>query len=93
MLGKKKIGGRKDTSGSKTPELAMVEDLKKFYHKQIQDLEDRLARWVASREASAAEARCIGVQIRVLDLGSGQALSFSASFSSSNQVTLQVLRG
>ncbi|XP_031225734.1 cilia- and flagella-associated protein 157 [Mastomys coucha] len=45
MLGKKKIGGRKDTSGSKTPELAMVEDLKKFYHKQIQDLEDRLARY------------------------------------------------
>ncbi|XP_063140422.1 cilia- and flagella-associated protein 157 isoform X1 [Rattus norvegicus] len=42
---KKKIGGRKDTSGSKTPELAMVEELKEFYHKQIQDLEDRLARY------------------------------------------------
>lgn len=51
---KKKIGGRKDTSGSKTPELAMVEELKEFYHKQIQDLEDRLARWVASKEANAA---------------------------------------
>jgi hypothetical protein len=49
----KKIGGKKDASGTKTPELAMVEELKEFYHKQIQDLEDRLARWVASREASA----------------------------------------
>ncbi|XP_028612898.1 cilia- and flagella-associated protein 157 [Grammomys surdaster] len=45
MQGKKKIGGRKDTSGTKTPELAMVEELKEFYHKQIQDLEDRLARY------------------------------------------------
>lgn len=41
----KKIGGKKDASGTKTPELAMVEELKEFYHKQIQDLEDRLARY------------------------------------------------
>ncbi|GAB1286246.1 Cilia- and flagella-associated protein 157 [Apodemus speciosus] len=39
------MGGRKDTNGTKTPELAMVEELKEFYHKQIQDLEDRLARY------------------------------------------------
>lgn len=52
--GGKKTGGKKDASGTKTPELAMVEELKEFYHKQIQDLEDRLARWVASGEASAS---------------------------------------
>ncbi|XP_021048274.1 cilia- and flagella-associated protein 157 [Mus pahari] len=44
MQGKKTVG-KKDTSGTKTPELAMVEELKEFYHKQIQDLEDRLARY------------------------------------------------
>lgn len=58
--GKKKMGGRKDTDGTKTPELAMVEELKEFYHKQIQDLEDRLARWVVSWGARAARQRHTG---------------------------------
>ncbi|XP_027279579.2 cilia- and flagella-associated protein 157 isoform X2 [Cricetulus griseus] len=44
--GKKKKGGKKDTSSAlKTPETNVVEELKEFYHKQIQDLEDRLARY------------------------------------------------
>lgn len=45
--GKKRKGGKKDTSaGVKSGESTLVEELKEFYHKQIQDLEDRLARWV-----------------------------------------------
>lgn len=49
--GKKKKGGKKDTSSAlKTPETNVVEELKEFYHKQIQDLEDRLARWVGGQQ-------------------------------------------
>ncbi|KAM7316861.1 hypothetical protein ACRRTK_024592 [Alexandromys fortis] len=44
--GKKRKGGKKDTSaGVKSGESTLVEELKEFYHKQIQDLEDRLARY------------------------------------------------
>ncbi|XP_040591563.1 cilia- and flagella-associated protein 157 [Mesocricetus auratus] len=44
--GKRKKGGRKDVSAAlKSPESTVVEELKEFYHKQIQDLEDRLARY------------------------------------------------
>lgn len=51
--GKKRKGGKKDTSaGVKSGESTLVEELKEFYHKQIQDLEDRLARWVGGRDAS-----------------------------------------
>ncbi|KAL6036978.1 hypothetical protein STEG23_033512 [Scotinomys teguina] len=42
----KKKGGRKDTSSvTKSAEVTLVEELKEFYHKQIQDLEDQLARY------------------------------------------------
>ncbi|XP_075840474.1 cilia- and flagella-associated protein 157 [Microtus pennsylvanicus] len=44
--GKKRKWGKKDTSaGQKSGESTLVEELKEFYHKQIQDLEDRLARY------------------------------------------------
>ncbi|KAL1785831.1 cilia-and flagella-associated 157 [Sigmodon hispidus] len=44
--GRKKKSGKKDTSAvSKSAEPTLVEELKEFYHKQIQDLEDRLARY------------------------------------------------
>ncbi|KAK7802733.1 hypothetical protein U0070_007176 [Myodes glareolus] len=44
--GKKKKGGKKDTSAAvKSEKSTLVEELKEFYHKQIQDLEDRLARY------------------------------------------------
>ncbi|OBS69290.1 hypothetical protein A6R68_02200 [Neotoma lepida] len=44
--GKKKKGGKKDINvAEKTAEPTLVEELKEFYHKQIQDLEDRLARY------------------------------------------------
>ncbi|CAO2597883.1 Cilia- and flagella-associated protein 157 [Lemmus lemmus] len=44
--GKKKKGGKKDTSAAMmSAESTLVEELKEFYHKQIQDLEDRLARY------------------------------------------------
>ncbi|XP_028740583.1 cilia- and flagella-associated protein 157 [Peromyscus leucopus] len=43
---KKKKGSKKDSSAvAKSTDPTVVEELKEFYHKQIQDLEDRLARY------------------------------------------------
>ena len=41
---KKKKGGKKDPGT--VVDATVVEELRKFYHIQIRDLEDRLARWV-----------------------------------------------
>lgn len=49
---KKKKGSKKDSSAvAKSTDPTVVEELKEFYHKQIQDLEDRLARCVGGRGA------------------------------------------
>ncbi|XP_055456524.1 cilia- and flagella-associated protein 157 [Psammomys obesus] len=42
---KKKKGGKNISTALRSPESILVEELKEFYHKQIQDLEDRLARY------------------------------------------------
>jgi hypothetical protein len=43
---KKKKGGKKDpTTFAKTGDV-LAEEMREFYHNQIRDLEDRLARWV-----------------------------------------------
>lgn len=70
--GKKKKGGKKDTSAAiKSGESTLVEELKEFYHKQIQDLEDRLARWVGGRDASVPGQKPTQAQTGALELGSG----------------------
>lgn len=51
---KKKKGVKIASIALRSPESILVEELKEFYHKQIQDLEDRLIRWVGSRDVSAA---------------------------------------
>lgn len=44
---KKKKGGKKDASIANKPmEMTLGEENREFYHIQIRDLEDRLARWV-----------------------------------------------
>ncbi|XP_048199370.1 cilia- and flagella-associated protein 157 [Perognathus longimembris pacificus] len=44
--GKKKKGNKKDPSSALKPEeTSSIEELREFYHAQIQDLEDRLARY------------------------------------------------
>lgn len=40
----KKKGGKKDSS--MVMEMPLAEETREFYHIQIRDLEDRLARWV-----------------------------------------------
>lgn len=46
---KKKKGGKKDPNMANKPmETALSEENREFYHIQIRDLEDRLARWVGS---------------------------------------------
>lgn len=63
----KKKGGKKDASmGSKPAETPLGEEMREFYHIQIRDLEDRLARWVGSQggpvgsEALLRADRCAG---------------------------------
>lgn len=47
---KKKKGGRKDASmASKPAEAPLDEETREFYHIQIRDLEDRVARWVGGQ--------------------------------------------
>lgn len=43
---KKKKGGKKDASTANKPMETLGEEIREFYHIQIRDLEDRLARWV-----------------------------------------------
>lgn len=47
---KKKKGGKKDASMANKPmETTLGEEIREFYHIQIRDLEDRLARWVGAQ--------------------------------------------
>lgn len=44
---KKKKGNKKDAGVANKPmEMPVGEEIREFYHIQIRDLEDRLARWV-----------------------------------------------
>ncbi|KAB1280349.1 Cilia- and flagella-associated protein 157 [Camelus dromedarius] len=45
----KKKGGKKDLSLAKPMEKSSSEEIREFYHIQIRDLEDRLARWVGGQ--------------------------------------------
>lgn len=49
---KKKKGGKKDPGTA--PDLLSTEELREFYHIQIRDLEDRLARCVGGQRGGPA---------------------------------------
>lgn len=65
---KKKKGGKKDLSlAYKSMEMPVNEETREFYHIQIRDLEDRLARWVGRQggcacwvRSPAQSCRCAG---------------------------------
>ena len=51
---KKKKGGKKDPSVANKPmEMPISEEIREFYHIQIRNLEDRLARWVGEQGGPA----------------------------------------
>ena len=58
---KKKKGSKKDPNLANKPmEMPISEEIREFYHAQIRNLEDRLARWVGGQVHRAA-APVVGV--------------------------------
>ncbi|XP_045701866.1 cilia- and flagella-associated protein 157 [Phyllostomus hastatus] len=53
---KKKKGGKKDPGAA--VDQTVVEEIRKFYHIQIRDLEDRLARWNHEHHARGSDPGC-----------------------------------
>ncbi|XP_051022150.1 cilia- and flagella-associated protein 157 [Acomys russatus] len=75
--GKKKKGGKKDTNAPrKSPESAMIEELKEFYHKQIQDLEDRLARYQRKWDELAVQEKLFRQEFEQLATNKKEIVAF-----------------
>lgn len=65
---KKKKGGKKDPNLANKPmEMPISEEIREFYHIQIRDLEDRLARWVGGQggpDRSGSDSQLATVQVQ-----------------------------
>ena len=65
---KKKKGGKKDPNLANKPmEMPISEEIREFYHIQIRDLEDRLARWVGRQggpDRSGSDSQLATVQVQ-----------------------------
>ncbi|XP_062938102.1 cilia- and flagella-associated protein 157 [Cynocephalus volans] len=74
---KKKRGGKKDPSvATKSMEMSLVEEMREFYHIQIRDLEDRLARYQRKWDELAVQEKLFRQEFEQLANSKKEIVSF-----------------